>query len=52
MTLKKKLMENEMNYFICEGCGTKYQSTQDSPPPGIRWDDGHICTPVKIKDNG
>lgn len=38
-----------MNYFICKECETKYQSTQESPPPGIRWDDGHICKPVKIK---
>ena len=44
-------MAKEMNYFVCEGCGTKYQSTQKEPPPGIYWDDGHTCTPVKLNKN-
>jgi hypothetical protein len=35
------------NYkFICEECGTNYSSSQQEPPPGILWTDGHKCKPV------
>lgn len=37
-----------MNKFICDDCGTKYSSPEEKPPPGIQWDDGHICTPVPV----
>lgn len=37
-----------MNEFICSGCGTKYTSPQPTPPPGIKWSDGHVCTPVPV----
>lgn len=26
-----------MNNFICSECGTKYQSPETTPPPGIKW---------------
>jgi len=34
-----------MNNFICRECGTKYSSPEETPPPGIKWSDGHVCTP-------
>ncbi len=40
-----------MNKFICNECGTKYSSPETTPPPGIKWSDGHVCTP-KLVDNG
>jgi len=36
--------------FRCEGCGTEYSSPQDKAPPSIKWDDGHTCIPIRIKD--
>ena len=35
-----------MNHFVCSECGTKYRSPETTPPPGIKWSDGHVCTPV------
>jgi len=44
-----------MNKFICSDCGTKYSSPETTPPPGIKWNDGHVCTPkleeAKILEN-
>ena len=40
----------EINNFICSECGTKYSSPSKEPPPGIKWDDGHVCTPIPVKD--
>jgi hypothetical protein len=37
-----------MNKFICSECGTKYSSPETTPPPGIKWNDGHICTPKPV----
>ena len=37
-----------MNEFICKECGTKYQSPQETPPPGIKWNDGHVCIPILV----
>ena len=39
-----------MNKFICSECGTIYGSPETTPPPGIKWSDGHVCTP-KLVDN-
>lgn len=39
-----------MNNFICSECGTKYSSPETTPPPGIKWSDGHVCTPKPVKD--
>ena len=39
-----------MNKFICSECGTKYSSPETTPPPGIKWSDGHVCTPKPVKD--
>jgi hypothetical protein len=36
--------------FICDGCGSKYSSPLATPPPGIKWDDGHVCTPIPVKN--
>lgn len=47
---KKELGIRARNKFICSGCGTKYSSPQTTPPPGIKWDDGHVCTPELVKD--
>jgi hypothetical protein len=38
-----------MNNFICSECGTKYSSPELTPPPGIKWSDGHVCTPKPVK---
>ncbi len=37
-----------MNKFECSECGTKYSSPETTPPPGIKWSDGHVCTPKLI----
>jgi hypothetical protein len=37
-----------MNKFECSECGTKYSSSETTPPPGIKWSDGHVCTPKHI----
>lgn len=39
-----------MNHFVCSECGTKYQSIQETPPPGIKWSDGHVCNPIKTEE--
>jgi rubredoxin len=39
-----------MNKFECSECGTIYRSPETTPPPGIKWSDGHVCTP-KLVDN-
>lgn len=36
--------------FRCSGCGTNYSSPSLEPPPGIKWSDGHVCTPALIQD--
>ena len=38
-----------MNNFVCSECGTKYSSPETTPPPGIKWNDGHVCTPQPVK---
>lgn len=37
-----------MNKFECSECGTKYSSPETTPPPGIKWSDGHVCTPKSV----
>jgi len=37
-----------MNNFICKECGTKYSSPKTTPPPEIKWSDGHVCKPEII----
>ena len=39
-----------MYKFICSECKTHYSSSDSNPPPGIRWSDGHVCSPVPLKD--
>ena len=39
-----------MNKFICSECGTKYSSPELTPPPGIKWSDGHVCTPKPVEN--
>ncbi len=39
---------DNMNKFECSECGTKYSSPETTPPPGIKWSDGHICTPKPV----
>jgi hypothetical protein len=39
-----------MNEFVCSECGTKYRSSQITPPPGIKWSDGHVCTPKPVNN--
>ena len=39
-----------MNKFECSDCGTKYTSREITPPPGIKWNDGHVCKPKLIKE--
>ena len=39
-----------MNNFICSECGTKYSSPETTPPPGIKWSDGHVCIPKPVKE--
>ena len=38
-----------MNKFVCSECGTKYQSPELTHPPGIKWSDGHVCTPKPVE---
>ena len=37
-----------MSNYKCYACGAEYVSQGDKAPPGIRWSDGHVCTPVLI----
>lgn len=37
-----------MYKFICKECGTRFTSAHKEPPPGIKWDDGHFCSPVSV----
>ena len=47
--LKRKNVKNkDMNKFECTECGTKYSSPETTPPPGIKWSDGHVCTPKPV----
>lgn len=40
------------NYkFKCSRCGTNFSSSSNTPPPSPKWDDGHICLPILIKDD-
>jgi hypothetical protein len=43
-----RTIEIVTNKFICSECGTKYSSPETTPPPGIKWNDGHICTPKPV----
>lgn len=45
---KFKKKKQTMNKFECSECGTKYSSPETTPPPGIKWSDGHICTPKPV----
>ena len=36
-----------MNY-TCFGCKTQYTSTSGTPT-GIKWEDGHVCKPMKTR---
>ena len=47
-TIKKFTNKTNMNNFICSECGTKYSSPELTPPPGIKWSDGHVCTPKPV----
>ena len=38
-----------MNKFVCNECGTRYSSLETTPPPGIKWSDGHKCNPQPVK---
>jgi hypothetical protein len=38
-----------MNKFECSECGTRYSSPETTPPPGIKWSDGHTCNPKPVK---
>ncbi len=40
-----------MNKFECSECGTKYSSPETTPPPGIKWSDGHVCTPKLVNND-
>jgi hypothetical protein len=46
----QSLKNKTMNKFICSECGTKYSSPELTPPPGIKWSDGHICTPKPVEN--
>ena len=39
-----------MNKFECSECGTKYNSPETTPPPGIKWSDGHTCNPKPVNN--
>jgi len=43
-------MKEKINVFVCCGCGTEYLSSGKTPPPGIRWSDGHVCNPKPLAD--
>jgi hypothetical protein len=46
-----RTIEIVTNKFICSECGTKYSSPETTPPPGIKWSDGHVCTPKPVKND-
>lgn len=46
-----RTIEIVTNKFECSECGTKYSSPETTPPPGIKWSDGHVCTPKPIKND-
>ena len=49
--MMKHLNQNKtMNKFECSECGTIYRSPETTQPPGIKWSDGHVCTPKLIKE--
>ena len=35
--------------YICLGCKTEYHSSSGTPS-GIKWNDGHVCKPVQVKE--
>ena len=49
-TTTKHIINKIMNKFECSECGTKYSSPETTPPPGIKWSDGHVCTPKPVKN--
>jgi hypothetical protein len=38
-----------MSKFRCPSCFTDYIATGTTPPPGIKWSDGHVCRPILIE---
>ncbi len=40
-----------MNKFVCSECGTRYTSRESTPPPGVKWDDGHVCKVIPCSEN-
>ena len=49
-TIIHQVKNKTMNNFICSECGTKYSSPDTTPPPGIKWSDGHVCTPKPVNN--
>ena len=47
---RKRVTQKPLNKFQCSECQTKYSSPETTPPPGIKWDDGHVCTPIPDED--
>ena len=35
--------------YMCLNCKTEYHSSSGTPP-GIKWNDGHICKPILVKE--
>jgi hypothetical protein len=48
--IKNLKTSKNMNKFVCNECGTKYSSPETTPPPGIKWSDGHTCNPKPVNN--
>ena len=35
------------NKFICHVCQTVYMAEGETAPQGVKWSDGHKCSPVR-----
>ena len=37
-----------MKGYRCTECGTGYSTTENTPPPTPKWNDGHVCNLVEV----
>lgn len=44
-------VERKENVYMCPECRTTYHTPEDKAPPGIKWSDGHQCTPEKVEEH-
>ena len=49
MSENKVFIEGKEVKFEDLGAAVLYSSPETTPPPGIKWSDGHVCTPEPVK---